>query len=136
MLLDYVEIIGKKPKVIRGTGKGTPVPSALIPKIDLGDVDFSLVGYVKTKLGGTIISKTIPVQQFLPNSKTLYVSPKGKLVFEVGLSGKIKSKSRVNDGNWHEFGLVHVASEDRLVEVLHYNIGNNCLSNMQKFYLV
>ncbi|CAB4043857.1 Hypothetical predicted protein, partial [Paramuricea clavata] len=36
-----------------------------------------------------------------------------KLVFEVGLSGKVKSKTKVNDGNWHEFGVVHVASEDR-----------------------
>ncbi len=84
-------------------------------KINLGDVDFSIVGYINTKQGGTIISKTVPARPFLPNSKTLYVDPKGKLVFEVGLSGKIKSKAKVNDGNWHEFGLVHVASEDRLV---------------------
>ena len=92
-----------------------PVASVPPSKINLGDVDFSIVGFINTKQGGTIISKTIPGRPFLPNSKTLYVNRKGKLVFEVGLSGKITSKTKVNDGNWHEFGLVHVASEDRLV---------------------
>lgn len=113
-LLDYVEIIGKKPKVLKGNEQ-MPVSPSLAPKINLGDVDFSIAGYLNTKLGGTVISKTIPGKPFLPNSKTLYVNLKGKLVFEVGLSGKVKSKTKVNDGNWHEFAVVHVASEDRFV---------------------
>lgn len=92
-----------------------PVPPSSATKIILGDVDFSIAGFINTKIGGTIISKTIPGKPFLPNSKTLYVNTKGKLVFEVGLSGKVKSKTKVNDGNWHEFGVVHVASEDRSV---------------------
>lgn len=95
-----------------------PVARASAPKINLGDVDFSIAGFINTKQGGTIISKTIPGRPFLPNSKTLYVDPKGKLVFEVGLTGKVKSKTKVNDGNWHEFGVVHVASEDRLVKMI------------------
>lgn len=111
---DYVEIIGKTPKVLKPPQK-VPVSSAVATKVNLGDVDFSIAGFINTKQGGTIISKTIPGKQFLPNSKTLYVSAKGKLVFEVGLSGKVKSKTAVNDGNWHEFGVVHVASEDRFV---------------------
>ena len=104
-----------------------PVAPASAPKINLGDVDFSIAGFINTKQGGTIISKTIPARPFLPNSKTLYVDPKGKLVFEVGLTGKVKSKTIVNDGNWHEFGVVHVASEDRLVKTVFYCINSYCL---------
>ena len=99
-----------------------PVPPASAPKINLGDVDFSIAGFINTKKGGTIISKTIPDRPFLPNSKTLYVDAKGKLVFEIGLTGKAKSKTKINDGNWHEFGVVHVASEDRLVKMIFYFI--------------
>ncbi len=92
-----------------------PLPPAISSQIDFGDVDFSVAGFIQTDQGGAIISKTIPGKPFLPNSKTLYVDPEGKLVFEVGLVNKVQSKSKVNDGEWHEFGLVHSAAEDRLV---------------------
>ena len=83
------------------------------PVINLGDVDFSIAGYIKTKTGGTIISKVPPGKPWPPNGKSFYVNNKGYLVFEIGLVGKIRSKTKVKDGNWHEIGLVHVASEDR-----------------------
>ena len=94
------------------------LPSAISPKINFGDVDFSVAGFVQTDLGGTIISKTIADKPFLPNSKTLYVNPEGKLVFEVGLVNKVESERKINDGAWHEFGVVHSAAEDRLVILL------------------
>lgn len=94
------------------------LPAAISSKINVGDVDFSLAGFVQTDLGGTIISKTIPGKPFLPNSKTLYVNPEGKLVFEVGLVNKVESERKINDGAWHEFGVVHSAAEDRLVMLL------------------
>ena len=92
-----------------------PVKPEIASKINLGHVDFSIVGFINTKQGGTIISKTDPNKAFVTDSKTLYVNRKGKLEFNIGLAGKIKSKSKVNDGNWHEIALVYVASEDRLV---------------------
>ena len=91
------------------------VPPGISQQIDFGDVDFSVAGFVQTEEGGTIISKTINGKPFLPNSKTLYVDTEGRLTFEVGLVNKVQSETKVNDGAWHEFGLVHSASEDRLV---------------------
>jgi hypothetical protein len=113
-LLEYVEIIGKPPKELNGKEEMS-LPPAISAQIDFGDVDFSVAGFIQTDKGGTIISKTIPGKAFLPNGKTLYVDADGKLVFEVGLVNNVRSKNKVNDGDWHEFGLVHSAAEDRLV---------------------
>ena len=112
--LEYVEIIGKQPKELNGNEEMT-LPPAVSSQIDFGDVDFSVAGFIQTEQGGTVISKTVPGKQFLPNSKTLYVDAEGKLVFEVGLVNKVRSTTKVNDGDWHEFGLVHSAAEDRFV---------------------
>ena len=111
-LSEYVEIIKKEPKELDGKLE-MPVSPADSQKINLGNVDFSIAGFIQTDSGGTILSKTIPGKPFLPNSKTLYVNDEGNLVFEVGLVNKIQSTSKVNDGGWHEFGLVHNAAEDR-----------------------
>lgn len=83
--------------------------------MNMGDVDFSIAGFIKTKPGGTIISKVPLGSPWPPNGKSLYVDNDGSLTFEIGLVDKLKSKTKVNDNNWHEVGLVHVASEDRLV---------------------
>ena len=115
--LEYVEIIGTQPKELNGNEEMI-LPPGISSQIDFGDVDFSVAGFIQTDQGGTVISKTIPGKPFLPNSKTLYVDAEGKLVFVVGLVNKVHSTSKVNDGDWHEFGLVHSAAEDRLVKLL------------------
>jgi hypothetical protein len=69
--------------------------------------DFSIVGWVKTKQGGTIVSKTI-AGKWVPGGKTLFVEG-GNLTLDMGWVGAVRSPKTINDGQWHHVGVTYQA---------------------------
>ena len=74
-------------------------------QIDFGSSDTTLTAWIKTKAGGTIISKAAASGQWVPNGKTFFVRD-GRLGYDVGWVGMVESRQSVNDGKWH-----HVAAK-------------------------
>ena len=73
-------------------------------QIDFGSSDTTLSAWIKTKVGGTIISKAATTGKWVKNGKTFFVRD-GRLGYDVGWVGQVSSGQRVDDGQWH-----HVAA--------------------------
>ena len=73
-------------------------------QMDFGSSDTTVSAWIKTKAGGTIISKAAIRGKWVPNGKTFFVRG-GQLGYDVGWVGQISSGQHVNDGQWH-----HVAA--------------------------
>ena len=70
-------------------------------RFDLRDEDFTIRARVKTRSGGVIFSKTAPEAEWVRNGKALFVRG-GRLTFDIGWVGAVRSRRKVNDGEWHE----------------------------------
>jgi len=81
----------------------TPLP-------DFGRTGFTILAWVRTRAGGTILAKAPPKGKWAPQGKTLFIRD-GRLCYDVGWVGCATSRGRVADGQWH-----HVAAtrSDRL----------------------
>lgn len=80
---------------------------------DLTTKDFTIAARIKTKVGGTIFSQAKPAPAWTPDGQTLFVRD-GKLCFDIGWVGAIQSKSRVNDGKWHDVAASWEANSKQL----------------------
>ncbi len=70
-------------------------------KFDLTKQDFSISARIKTKQGGTIFSQTDNGPKWAPNCKALFIRD-GKLCYDIGWVGVIRSNRKINDGKWHD----------------------------------
>ena len=73
-------------------------------QLDFGSGDTTLSAWIKTKAGGTIISKAATTVAWVKNGKTFFVRG-GRLGYDVGWVGQVSGGPRVNDDQWH-----HVAA--------------------------
>lgn len=71
---------------------------------DMGG-EFTVAVKFRTDKSGTLVSKCAPKGKWTPDSKALMVQG-GRLVYDIGWLGSIKSKSKVADGQWHYAVLV------------------------------
>jgi len=69
-------------------------------QLDFGSGDTTLSAWIKTKAGGTIISKAAATGAWVKNGKTFFVRD-GRLGYDVGWVGQVSGGPRVNDGQWH-----------------------------------
>ncbi|YCM46347.1 DUF6797 domain-containing protein [Verrucomicrobiaceae bacterium 227] len=68
--------------------------------------DFTLAVKFRTNEQGTLVSKCAPEGKWTRDSKALFVQG-GRLVYDIGWLGSIRSKSKVADGEWHHAVLVN-----------------------------
>ena len=69
-------------------------------QLDFGSKDSTLSAWIKTKAGGTIISKAATTGIWVRNGKTFFVRG-GQLGYDVGWVGQVSGGPQVNDGKWH-----------------------------------
>lgn len=81
--------------------------------IEMAAKDFSVTGWIKTTSGGTIVSKAAKAGQWVRNGKSLFVKG-GKLVFDVGWVGAVRSSKRIADGRWHSFAVTYEAKTSQV----------------------
>ncbi|MGZ0162800.1 MAG: DUF6797 domain-containing protein [Planctomycetales bacterium] len=92
-----------KPKPLKFDG------NSFVEVSDTSDFDttgkeFTITARIRTKSGGTILSRTKAGERWIPDGQTLFVR-NGQLAFDIGWVGAVTSKRRVNDGKWHDVAM-------------------------------
>lgn len=103
---------GKKSAGFQLDGQ-TSVSIANSKQIDLFNKDFTIRARIKTKNGGTILSKAPKSGSWQPNAKALFVRG-GKLVYDIGWVGAVTSRQKVNDNRWHDIAMTYRANDGKI----------------------
>ncbi|MGI9239623.1 MAG: DUF6797 domain-containing protein, partial [Verrucomicrobiales bacterium] len=102
------------PEEVSGGNQGWQSNAADGAKIyDLGG-DFTIATKFRTSAGGSIIAKCAPEGKWSEDSKVLYIRG-GRLVYDIGWLGAVRTKKKVNDGEWHHAVLVYGGGKVRLL---------------------
>ncbi|MBL7223985.1 MAG: hypothetical protein ISS72_09030 [Candidatus Brocadiae bacterium] len=75
-----------------------------IPLPDLGKTPFTIMAWVRTRRGGTILAKAPARGKWAAQGKTFFIRG-GQLSFDIGWVGAVTGRRNVADGHWH-----HVAA--------------------------
>ena len=81
--------------------------------LDLTNSDFTILATIRTTEGGTIFSKAARSGPWVPDGKTFFIRD-GRLCYDIGWVGALQSRSRVNDGQWHQVAATFDASQGLL----------------------
>ncbi len=74
-------------------------------EFDLGG-EFTAAIRFRSDDGGTLLSKCAPEGKWTPDSKALFIKG-GRLVYDIGWMGAIRTKKNIEDGEWHHAVLVY-----------------------------
>jgi len=91
---------GNKNVVLLKASAGGTAAVSPTGQMDFGSNNTTISAWIKTKDGGTIISKAAQSGQWVKNGKTFFVRG-GKLGYDVGWVGQVSGGPKVNDGKWH-----------------------------------
>jgi hypothetical protein len=78
-------------------------------QLEFGKGDTTISAWIKTKTGGTILSKAAQSGPWVKNGKTFFVRG-GKLGYDVGWVGQVSGGPKVNDGQWHHVSATRTRS--------------------------
>jgi putative heme-binding domain-containing protein len=79
-------------------------------QFDMYESDFSIVARIRTTANGTIFCKTKNWAEWVRNGKSFFVRD-GRLVYDIGWVGSVRSRRKVNDGKWHDVVMTWSAEE-------------------------
>ena len=71
---------------------------------DMTKRDFSITARIRTTRGGTILAKTRPESEWVPDAKAIFIRD-GRLCYDIGWVGVVTSSEKVDDGQWHNVAL-------------------------------
>lgn len=71
---------------------------------DMTESDFTVTARIRATGDGTIFSKGPKAGPWIPNGKTFFIRD-GRLCYDIGWVGAVRSKGRVDDGQWHDVAL-------------------------------
>jgi putative heme-binding domain-containing protein len=80
---------------------------------DFQTQDFSIVAKLKTSDDGTILAFTKDQPEWLPFGQTFFVRD-GRLTFDMGWVGAVKSTRRVADDQWHDVAVTRRARDGQI----------------------
>jgi putative heme-binding domain-containing protein len=69
-------------------------------RFDMTSKDFTIAARLKTSAGGTVFAVARPGPKWTPDGQALFVRD-GRLCFDIGWVGVVSSRTKVNDGKWH-----------------------------------
>ncbi len=87
--------------------------AACRPLPDLGQGDWTVSAWVRTREGGTIVAKAPAKGKWVPQGKALFIDD-GRVVFDIGWVGCITSRRGVADDAWHHVALVQGAGRQTI----------------------
>ena len=80
--------------------RGAPGQTTARPLPDFGRDDYTLMAWLRTTRGGTIVAKAPAAGPWAPQGKVFFVRD-GRLCVDIGWVGAVASNRSVNDGQWH-----------------------------------
>ena len=87
--------------------------TATVPLPDFGRDDFTVMAWVRTTVGGTILAKAPATGKWVPQAKTLFVG-RGQLCYDIGWVGCVQSRRKIADGKWHHVAMTRGKQAIRL----------------------
>ncbi len=88
-----------------GTSRQAQDSRPSTPMPNLGKTDFTMMAWIQTTEGGTILAKAPAEGKWAAQGKTFFVRG-GKLALDIGWVGAVGSRGRVADGKWRHVALV------------------------------
>lgn len=76
-------------------------PEETLDGLVMGEEPFCVAVRFRTDAGGTLVSNADPKGKWGRDGKSLYIDGGGRLIYDIGWLGAMKTKRRVNDGKWH-----------------------------------
>jgi len=92
-----------EPKKVRFNG-ATYLRIAKSNDFDMTSRDYTITARIRTRKSGTIFAKTAKAGKWPHDGKALFVRG-GRLTFDIGWVGAVRSRRRVNDGKWHDVAM-------------------------------
>ncbi len=75
--------------------------------------DFTILARLKTVGGGTVFAIAQPGPEWTPDGQSLFVRD-GRLCFDIGWVGVVTSRTKINDGQWHNVAATWEKSNQHL----------------------
>lgn len=75
--------------------------------------DFTITARIRTEHDGVIVCQTEPGPEWVPNGTVLFVRG-GRLCYDIGWVGVIRSRQAIDDGQWHDIALVWSHADQRV----------------------
>jgi len=125
---DAMHLKGSKNIVLVKSGQ-TSASVSPSGQLDFGFKDSTLSAWIKTKAGGTIISKAATAGIWVRNGKTFFVRG-GRLGYDVGWVGQVSGGPRVNDGKWHHVAASRKRSGQVTLYVDGKSVGGGSLASL------
>lgn len=72
--------------------------------LDMTSHDFTITARIRTRENGTIFCKTRRLGPWIRDGKTFFIRG-GRLCYDIGWVGVVRSRKSVNDGMWHDVAL-------------------------------
>ena len=82
-------------------------------QFDLTAKDWTISARLRTTAGGTLFAAANEGPKWTPDGQSLFIRD-GYLCFDIGWVGVVTSKTKVNDGRWHQVAATWQQSEKRL----------------------
>jgi serine/threonine protein kinase len=80
---------------------------------DMTNRDYTIFARIKTRRGGTIISRAAKDGRWVSDGKTLFVR-NGRLGFDIGWVGCVETRRPVNDDAWHDVAMTYTHQDHRV----------------------
>jgi putative heme-binding domain-containing protein len=93
----------------------TQIEVAQPAAFDLARSDFTIHARIRTREGGTIFSRAAAEGKWVPDAEALFID-NGRLVFDIGWVGQVRSQKSVTDGRLHDVAMTsdHQTGQVRL----------------------
>lgn len=72
--------------------------------VRMHDQDFTITARIRTTNDGTIFSKCFAKGPWTPDGKSFFIRD-GRLTYDIGWVGAVRSQARVADGKWHDIAM-------------------------------
>ena len=82
-------------------------------RLNMDSADYTIHARIRTKSDGTIFCRTKDAPKWVPNGKSFFVRG-GRLTFDIGWVGAVRSNRRVDDNRWHDVAVTFDAESHRL----------------------
>lgn len=75
---------------------------------DMARRDLTIAARVKTREDGVIFCQTTPGEKWVPDGTVLFIRD-GRLCYDIGWVGVVRSNQRIDDGRWHHIAMTWTA---------------------------
>ncbi|MHC4507258.1 MAG: LamG domain-containing protein, partial [Planctomycetota bacterium] len=90
---------------LEALARSKPEAAARTPLPNFGKGPYTVAAWIRTRRGGTVVAKAPAKGGWIRQGKSIFIAD-GKLCYDIGWEGCVRSERRVADGKWHHIAVV------------------------------